>query len=69
MFESRSNPIEYCLVAAMACVAIFSFMDMGFLKLLEHPSAEQISEPWASVPVPSLIAVRRSNPEVSNAMD
>jgi hypothetical protein len=47
MIKIRLKPIEYCLVAAMACVAIFSFTDMGFLKLLEHPSAEQIIESWA----------------------
>jgi len=61
MIKIRLKPIEYCLVAAMACVAIFSFTDMGFLKLLEQPSAEQMIESWASGPVPSIIVAHRSN--------
>ena len=70
MIINRSRPIEYCLMTAMACVAIFSFADMGFLKIFKDPSSMQVSNSWvASRPTPPIIAIHRSNAEVSNAMD
>lgn len=69
MIINRSMPIEYCLVAAMACIAIFSFADMGFLKMFKDSPSTHVSDSWAARPMPAVIAVHRSNADVSNAMD
>ena len=70
MINSRSTPIEYCLVAAMICVAIFSFTEMGFLKMFNDPSSTEVGDSWAaSRPMPSVIAVHRSHADVSNVMN